>query len=153
MNLDPAVKPREIPAPTDAPDYGGKVLITNNQTSIYSPTPITPLATILSTSSNAESRLNHLKRYIAAMCLLLPLGFLVNTVNAQQPAVIKLEETIRGNQEQPKVLTIVPWQSPKTKQALPSPIVERINKKFVPLQRDELKLQIQILNTKNIPRP
>jgi hypothetical protein len=48
-------------------------------------------------------------------------------------------------------MTIVPWQSPKTKQALPSPIVERINKKFVPLQRDELKLQIQILKT--YPKP
>lgn len=68
---------------------------------------------------------------------------------AQQPAVIKIEETIRGNQEQPKVLTIVPWQSPTTKQALPSPIVERINKKFVPLQREELTLQIQILNHNN----
>ena len=75
-------------------------------------------------------------------------------LNAQEPAVIKLEQTIRGNQEQPKVLTIVPWQSPKTKQALPSPIVDRINKTFVPLQRDELKRQIQILNTKNvIPQP
>lgn len=75
-------------------------------------------------------------------------------LNAQEPAVIKLEQTIRGNQEQPKVLTIVPWQSPKTKQALPSSIVDRINKTFVPLQRDELKRQIQILNTKNvIPQP
>jgi|TARA_R110000868_G_scaffold284027_2_gene544508 hypothetical protein len=97
--------------------------------------------------------MNHSKGYFAAMCLLLPLGFLANFAIAQQPAVIKLQETIRGNQEQPKVLTIVPWQSPQTKQALPSPIVERINKKFVPLQRDELKLQIQILNNKNIPQP
>jgi len=97
--------------------------------------------------------MNHSKRYIAAICLVLSLGFLANFAIAQQPAVIKLQETIRGNQEQPKVLTIVPWQSPKTKQALPSPIVERINKKFVPLQQDELKLQIQILNNKNIPQP
>ena len=92
------------------------------------------------------------KHYLATICFALPLGFLSHIVNAQQPAVIKLEETIRGNQEQPKVLTIVPWQSPKTKQALPSPIVERINKKFVPLERDELKRQIQILNIKNIPQ-
>ena len=76
-----------------------------------------------------------------------------NVSNAQQPAVIKLQETFRGNQEQPKVLTIVPWQSPKTKQALPSPIVERINKQFMPLQRDELKLQIEMLEIKNIPQP
>ncbi len=98
--------------------------------------------------------MNNPKRYLVALCFAVPLGLLSDIVNAQQPAVIKLEETIRGSQEQPKVLTIVPWQSPKIKQALPSPIVERINKKFVPLQRDELKLQIGMLNSKNvIPQP
>lgn len=77
-----------------------------------------------------------------------------NLVVAQEPEVIKLEETIRGNQEQPKVLTIVPWQSPKAKQALPSPIVDRINKTFVPLQRDELLRQIELLDNKNTyPKP
>jgi hypothetical protein len=94
--------------------------------------------------------MNKTNRYLSMMCFAVPLGFLSHIANAQQPAVIKLEQTIRGNQEQPKVLTIVPWQSPKTKQALPSPIVERINKKFVPLQRDELKRQIQMLDIKNI---
>jgi hypothetical protein len=87
-----------------------------------------------------------INRYLATMSFALTLVFLSNMLNAQQPAVIKLEQTIRGNQEQPKVLTIVPWQSPKTKQALPSYIVERINKRFVPLQRDELKRQIQMLD-------
>jgi len=80
----------------------------------------------------------------------LAIGLCSHMVIAQQPAVIEIEETIRGNQEQPKVLTIVPWQSPKAKQALPSPIVERINKKFVPLQREELQRQIHILESKNI---
>ena len=93
--------------------------------------------------------MNKTNRYLATMCFALTLGFLSNMLNAQQPVVIKLEQTIRGNQEQPKVLTIVPWQSPKAKQALPSPIVERINKKFVPLQRDELQRQIQMLDNKN----
>jgi hypothetical protein len=101
--------------------------------------------------------MNHPQRYlgayVTAMGVVMSLGFLGNIANAQEPAVIQLEETIRGNQEQPKVLTIVPWQSPKTKQALPSPIVERINKTFVPLQREELKRQIHILNKKNIPQP
>ena len=68
---------------------------------------------------------------------------------AQGPEVIKLEETIRGNQEQPKVLTIVPWQSPKAKESLPSSIVERINKTFKPLHRDELLRQIEQLENKN----
>ena len=90
--------------------------------------------------------------FLWGLVFTIALSLMSNMLNAQQPVVIKLQETIRGNQEQPKVLTIVPWQSPKTKQALPSPIIERINKKFVPLQRDELKLQIQILNNKNIPQ-
>jgi hypothetical protein len=94
--------------------------------------------------------MNQITRNIFALSIALSFGFLSQIVIAQQPAVIELEETIRGNQEQPKVLTIVPWQSPKAKQALPSPIVERINKKFVPLQRDELKRQISILENKNI---
>jgi hypothetical protein len=97
--------------------------------------------------------MKHIKRYLVAMSVFLASGFLTHSVSAQEPVVIKLQETIRGNQEQPKVLTIVPWQSPKAKQALPSPIIERINKKFVPLQREELKLQLQILNNKNIPQP
>ncbi|MEO9945998.1 hypothetical protein [Paraglaciecola sp.] len=68
---------------------------------------------------------------------------------AQQQEVVTIEETIRGNQEQPKVLTIVPWQAPSLKEALPSQIVERINKQFVPLQRDELLRELSSLRTKN----
>jgi hypothetical protein len=69
---------------------------------------------------------------------------------AQQQQVIKLEDTIRGNQEQPKVLTIVPWQAPTVKQALPSPILERINLKFVPLERDEFSRQLQALTQQQV---
>lgn len=89
--------------------------------------------------------MNFHSRYLAAMCMSLALGLTSHIVKAEQPSVIKLEQTIRGDQEQPKVLTIVPWQSPKAKQALPSAIVERINKKFVPLQRDELRRQIKMI--------
>jgi hypothetical protein len=98
--------------------------------------------------------MKHIKQYLPVLCFVLPFGFCSHIVIAQQPEVIQLEETIRGNQEQPKVLTIVPWQPPHAKQALPSPIVERINKTFVPLQRDELQRQIKILENKNIyPKP
>jgi hypothetical protein len=34
-----------------------------------------------------------------------------SNTNSQQP-VLRLEDTIRGNKEQPQVLTIVPWQLP-----------------------------------------
>ena len=31
---------------------------------------------------------------------------------AQQPAQVQVESTIRGNQEQPKTIYVLPWQSP-----------------------------------------
>jgi hypothetical protein len=88
---------------------------------------------------------------VAFICALLTISHI--TI-AQESDVIKLEETIRANQEQPKVLSIVPWQSPKAKQALPSAIVERINKTFMPLQREELLRQIALVENKNTyPKP
>jgi hypothetical protein len=75
--------------------------------------------------------------------LLVTLSFVTSA--QQPPEVVKLEDTIRGNQEQPKVLTIVPWQTPSVKHSLPSQIVERINKGFQPLERDEFTRQLQFL--------
>jgi hypothetical protein len=84
------------------------------------------------------------KRKKELLCLMLTM--LSCQVTAQQPAdVIQLEDTIRGNQEQPKVLTIVPWQTANVKHSLPSQIVERINKGFQPLERDEFTRQLQFL--------
>lgn len=77
--------------------------------------------------------------------VLLSILLVATQATAQEQQVIKLEDTIRGNQEQPKVLSIVPWQAPTVKQALPSPILERINLKFVPLERDEFSRQLQAL--------
>jgi hypothetical protein len=34
-------------------------------------------------------------------------------VSSGQDSILRLEDTIRGNKEQPQVLTIVPWQLPK----------------------------------------
>lgn len=34
------------------------------------------------------------------------------TLGAKQQPILRLEDTIRGNKEQPQVLTIVPWQLP-----------------------------------------
>ncbi|MFT4939590.1 MAG: hypothetical protein ACI88A_002633 [Paraglaciecola sp.] len=70
-----------------------------------------------------------------------------------QQQTIKIEETIRGNanQEQPKVLTIVPWQQPNEKQALPSPISERLNKQFKPLERDEFRRQLRFFENQAKP--
>lgn len=61
--------------------------------------------------------------------------------NAEQP-ILKLEATIRGSREQPKVMSIVPWQPPTEKQPLPSPVLSRINQQFQALNRDEFRRQI-----------
>lgn len=49
--------------------------------------------------------------------------------------VIQLEAVIRGNQQQPKVLTIVPWQSPERRNALPSPVWRQVKQQLQPLER------------------
>lgn len=51
--------------------------------------------------------------------------------------VIEIEDTIRVKREQPKVLSIVPWQPPRDKTSLPSPFVQRIEQDFRPLNREE----------------
>jgi hypothetical protein len=102
--------------------------------------------------------MNDNKNIAVKICLIVAvLGALCTfSVHAQQrpPAIrqqsIQLEETIRGNQEQPKVLTIVPWQSPKEKEALPSLILQRLDKKFQPLERDEFQRQIQFFDSYEI---
>ncbi len=56
--------------------------------------------------------------------------------------VLQLEDTIRGGREQPKVLSIVPWQPPRDKEQLPSPFVKRIEQDFQPLDRDEFRRRV-----------
>ncbi|WJG08752.1 hypothetical protein [Aliiglaciecola sp. LCG003] len=50
---------------------------------------------------------------------------------------LHLQDTIRSSREQPKVLTIVPWQPPRDKASLPSPFVKRIEQDFMPVERQE----------------
>jgi hypothetical protein len=62
---------------------------------------------------------------------------------ADRPAVLKLETTIRGSREQPKVMSIVPWQPPTEKQELPSLVLQRIDQEFVSLDREEFQLRVR----------
>ena len=50
-------------------------------------------------------------------------------------AVIQLAAIIRGNQQQPKILTIVPWQSPGRRNALPSPVWQQVKQQLRPIER------------------
>ncbi|MEH6581554.1 MAG: hypothetical protein V7754_06425 [Halioglobus sp.] len=51
--------------------------------------------------------------------------------------VVTLRSTISGNQEQPRVMYLLPWQrpdGPKTNQFMHSPIADEL---FVPIDREE----------------
>ncbi|MEP4888475.1 MAG: hypothetical protein ABJV04_00485 [Aliiglaciecola sp.] len=56
---------------------------------------------------------------------------------------ILIQDTIRGNREQPRVLSIVPWQPPRDKASLPSPFVKRIEQDFVPIDREEFSRKVE----------
>jgi len=56
---------------------------------------------------------------------------------------ILIEDTIRGSREQPRVLSIVPWQPPRDKASQPSPFVKRIEQDFMPLDRDEFTRKVK----------
>jgi hypothetical protein len=59
----------------------------------------------------------------------------INKSVPKKTDVLQLEAIIRGNQQQPKVLTIVPWQSPEKRNALPSPVLQQVNRRLQPLER------------------
>lgn len=61
---------------------------------------------------------------------------------SQVDGKILIQDTIRGSREQPRVLSIVPWQPPQDKASLPSPFVKRIEQDFMPLDREEFTRQV-----------
>lgn len=61
---------------------------------------------------------------------------------AAQPAVMTLRSTVKGNQEQPKVLYIIPWQAaPKTDFDY-KPDARLLDSVFEPVDRDEFLREI-----------
>ena len=62
---------------------------------------------------------------------------LASPVLAEQEAVVVLQSTVTGNQEQPKVLYIVPWQHPDGPESLYRPMESLVDDVFKPLERVE----------------
>lgn len=56
--------------------------------------------------------------------------------------VITLESTIVGDKEQPKVLSIVPWQRPEHKTMKTAPVTRRIESTFQPIEEDSLNREL-----------
>jgi uncharacterized protein YpuA (DUF1002 family) len=60
-----------------------------------------------------------------------------------QDATINLQTTITGNQEQPRVLYILPWQSPQTANVDFEPLDNEQKAVFGHVEREELRRELE----------
>ncbi|GGY86931.1 hypothetical protein GCM10011613_35160 [Cellvibrio zantedeschiae] len=60
-----------------------------------------------------------------------------------QDATINLQTTITGNQEQPRVLYILPWQSPQTADVDFEPLDNQQKAVFGHVEREELRRELE----------
>ena len=58
-------------------------------------------------------------------------------------ATVVLHSTITGNQEQPKVLYIVPWQPPGSADQLMQPVKPVLDDVFAPVDRAEFQRELK----------
>lgn len=69
-------------------------------------------------------------------------------VSAQDEGVVVLSDTVTGNQEQPKVLYIVPWQAADDDTILYQPLVTNLQQDvFDHVERPEHVRELQYLET------
>lgn len=62
---------------------------------------------------------------------------------AQEEARVKLQSTVTGNQEQPKVLYIVPWQGPGGADHLRQSLQPMVDDILVGVDRDEFRRELE----------
>lgn len=63
--------------------------------------------------------------------------------NSARNAVVNLQTTVTGNQEQPRVLYILPWQSPATEAIGFESLESEQSTVFGHVERDELRRQLE----------
>ncbi|MBC6906263.1 hypothetical protein DWB84_12395 [Saccharophagus sp. K07] len=72
--------------------------------------------------------------------------WLPSWANAQQEGVVVLSDTVTGNQEQPKVLYIVPWQPATDDTILTQPLTTKLHRDiFAHIERPEHVRELQYL--------
>ena len=69
--------------------------------------------------------------------LLLSISLFPVLAGAQQPARVQVESTIRGNQEQPKTIYVLPWQSPVSVIRIPGQPLPQQQLGVSPLDRQQ----------------
>ena len=75
--------------------------------------------------------------------LAVPLTLAFASVFAAEEANVVLHSTITGNQEQPKVLYIVPWQAPGANDQLQQPLQPLLDEVFEPVDRQEFLRELR----------
>lgn len=71
---------------------------------------------------------------------------LAGTVFAQDSEVVNLSTTVTGNQEQPKVLYIVPWKQTSDNTILEQPLESKFADVFDHVEREEHKREVEFLD-------
>jgi hypothetical protein len=66
--------------------------------------------------------------------------------SAQDEEVVNLSTTVTGNQEQPKVLYIVPWKQTSDNTILEQPLESKFADVFDHVEREEHKREVEFLD-------
>lgn len=81
-------------------------------------------------------RYQTITRFIQAILVLCSLALLPAPLMAQEARVV-LRSTVVGNQEQPKVLYIVPWQQAESPELIYQPLQSLVDGVFRDIDREE----------------
>lgn len=88
-----------------------------------------------------------LRKTICMGCLLMPIPALAQESGVDDGVVV-LSDTVTGNQEQPKVLYIVPWQAAEDDTMLKQPLVTQMHSEvFEHVERAEHIRELKYLQT------
>jgi hypothetical protein len=78
---------------------------------------------------------------------------LYSGVSLSQEAVVVLRSTVKGNQEQPRVMYIVPWHRPGDSSLEYQPMDNLVNDLFTPVDRDEFTRELEYREMLSSPEP
>lgn len=85
-----------------------------------------------------------IKFIFRAVVVLFSSLYFMHAASAQE-AVINMGSTVKGNQEQPKVLYIVPWKAPEGPSALYQTIDSQLEAVFSHVDRAEFRRQLKYI--------
>ena len=91
------------------------------------------------------------KKLMSFVCLLSTFVLGSVSVYAQDKEVVTLGDTITGNQEQPKVLYIVPWKQTQDTTILEQGLESRLSDVFDHVERSEHNRELEYFETLSDP--